>query len=166
MWNGLDWLVSGKGWRKCWKKNRKISKIARSKMSAWLPKLWGVVANTLWSKICWPDGYSALIGPSTNQFLVSWCHFKTIKSFIVFLFYRSTAVISIDTLLYPTWFVKLASFYGLGFIRYGDVSCFIWYFCSKSVINMLLSSFESTKKLSNQSEMPDLLANLVQPKLD
>merc|ERR1712131_13612 len=87
-------------------------------------------------------------------------------SFVVFLFYRSAAVISIDELLFPTWFVKLASFYGLGFIRYGDVSCFIWYFCSKSVINMLLSSFESTKKLSNQSEMPDLLANLVQPKLD
>ena len=91
---------------------------------------------------------------------------KTDKSFVVFLFYRSAAVISIDELLFPTWFVKLASFYGLGFIRYGDVSCFIWYFCSKSVINMLLSSFESTKKLSNQSEMPDLLANLVQPKLD
>ena len=91
---------------------------------------------------------------------------ETDKSMIVFLFYRSAAVISIDELLFPTWFVKLASFYGLGFIRYGDVSCFIWYFCSKSVINMLLSSFESTKKLSNQSEMPDLLANLVQPKLD
>ena len=125
--------------------------------------------NELFQKLFWIKNYTRRCVSLTMSEQIGLTHRisdETDKSMIVFLFYRSAAVISIDELLFPTWFVKLASFYGLGFIRYGDVSCFIWYFCSKSVINMLLSSFESTKKLSNQSEMPDLLANLVQPKLD
>ena len=51
--------------------------------------------------------------------------------------YRSTPVISLDPEL-PVWFLKIAGFYGLGFIEYGQVSCFIWFFCTKTVVNIIL----------------------------
>ena len=59
--------------------------------------------------------------------------------------------------------IKVAGFYGLGFIRYGDVSCFIWFFCTKTIVNILLSASNLVKR--NENQMPDLLANLVQPRV-
>ena len=46
----------------------------------------------------------------------------------IFILYRSTAVVTLDENMTPHWLVKMAGFCGFGFIRFGDVSCFMWFF--------------------------------------
>merc|ERR1712018_792879 len=83
----------------------------------------------------------------------------------LFVLFRSTPVVSLDENLVPVWLLKMASFSGLSFIRFGDVSCFIWYFCCKSLSN-ILGSFIPTVSQKKTDGIPDVLSNLISPKLD
>ena len=67
----------------------------------------------------------------------------------------------------PTWIVKMASFTGISFIDFGNVSAFAWFYISKSVIGMLLSEFGgSLAPKQAQNGLPDIMNLLQPPKLD
>ena len=53
---------------------------------------------------------------------------QTVARVALFIFWRAAPVVTLDENMMPVWLLKIASFTGLSFIRYGDVSCFIWYF--------------------------------------
>lgn len=59
---------------------------------------------------------------------------QNVSRILVFMFYRSTAVVTLDETLVPVWLLKIASYSGFSFIRFGDVSCFMWYFCKGFII--------------------------------
>lgn len=81
---------------------------------------------------------------------------------LLFLFFRSSPVVTIDDEMVPMWLAKACSFTGFGFIRYGDVSCFMWFFCCKAA----LKCFNSYLPKAATSSIPDILTHLSNPKLD
>ena len=54
---------------------------------------------------------------------------QNISRTVIFLLFRKSAIVTLDDTLAPVWFLKLASYSGFSFIRFGDVSCFMWFFC-------------------------------------
>jgi len=85
----------------------------------------------------------------------------------VMIMYRSATLLTLDTETLPTWIVKMASFTGISFIDFGNVSAFAWFYISKSVIGMLLSEFGgSLAPKQAQNGLPDIMNLLQPPKLD
>ncbi|CAG5085237.1 Oidioi.mRNA.OKI2018_I69.PAR.g10846.t1.cds [Oikopleura dioica] len=57
---------------------------------------------------------------------------------LLFLLFRTSPIVTLDAELLPVAFAKALSFTGFSFIRYGDVSTFMFYFCAKSMSGKLL----------------------------
>ena len=83
----------------------------------------------------------------------------------------SAPLLTLDAETLPTWLVKMASFTGLGFITFGNVSAFAWFYISKSVLGMLMLEFGGAlapKQAKGQmgGGLPDIMNLLQPPKLD
>merc|ERR1712037_894002 len=81
------------------------------------------------------------------------------------LFLRTTPIVTLDAEMIPVAFAKALSFTGFGFIRYGDISTFMFYFCTKSFVTCMSSALP-TGSAPKSTGIPDILSHLQNPKLD
>ena len=88
-----------------------------------------------------------------------------LSKILLFILFRTAPIVTLDTEMMPVAFAKALSFTGFSFIRFGDVSTFMFYFCTKSFVSCMSSALPKGSA-PKSTGIPDILTHLSNPKLD